>query len=172
MKRKIIYITGISGTGKTTLSNEFKKRGNITIDIDDHAHWEHKETGKTDHWFPGKSVDFFNTHQWVCDLEKLKEIFKENSQKDILVFGVVDKEEKLFPLFDKIILLTCDTRVAFKRIDDRVDNEFGKGEVEKEWIKSWKDNFEQDLIRKGAIAVSSEDNIETVINNIINICKI
>ncbi|PIR97266.1 MAG: hypothetical protein COT91_02300 [Candidatus Doudnabacteria bacterium CG10_big_fil_rev_8_21_14_0_10_41_10] len=43
------YITGISGTGKSTLAEELKKRGFFTIDIDiekDLCCWRNKKPGR------------------------------------------------------------------------------------------------------------------------------
>ncbi len=171
-KRKIIYITGISGTGKTTLAKEFLERGNCTIDLDKFSHWEHKESREINHWFPGASRDFLENHEWVCNLDALKKFFKEHKNENIFVFGIVDKEKEAFLLFDIIILLQISIETAFRRVDLRNDNVFGKGNTEKEWIKSWKNDFEKDLIAKGATPVSAEDKINVVVKNIVDICKI
>jgi len=170
-KRRIIYITGISGTGKTTLAKEFFKRGYCAVDIDEFSHWEHKESRELNHWSPGASRDFLENHEWVCDLDALKKVFKKNEKENVFVFGIVDKEKETFPLFDIIILLQISIETAFKRVDMRDNNDFGKGNTEKEWIKSWKDDFEKDLIAKGAISISTEDEINVVVKNIIDICK-
>lgn len=169
--RKIIYITGISGTGKTTLSKEFAKRGYVAVDIDEYSHWEHKESGEMNSWEPGKSREFLDTHHWICNIDGLKRKFNEHADKDIFVFGIVGGLKENLDLFDKVILLTCSTETAFKRIDERVDNEFGKGDTEREWIESWKSDFEKDWIERGAVPVSSEDSIEVVMENILNVCK-
>lgn len=169
--RKIVYVTGISGTGKTTLAKEFAKQGFVTIDIDEYSHWEHRETGERNHWLPEKDREFLDTHVWVCDLTELKKVFEKYIDNDVFVFGLIKNEKETFPLFDKIILLQIDLDEAWRRIDQREDNIFGKGETEREWIKSWKDDFEKDWIERGAVPVSAEDSIEVVMENILNICK-
>ena len=169
--RKITYVTGISGVGKSTLVREFTKQKLVAIDVDTFSHWEHSESGERNSWKPGASREFLDTHRWVCDHEALQKFFKEHNDQDIYVFGVIDNEKDIFPLFDKMILLECSTEVAFKRIDAREDNDFGKGDTEKEWIKDWKDDFEKDMLALGAIPVSAEDPVEAVMGNILTVCK-
>ncbi|MCA9356309.1 AAA family ATPase [Candidatus Nomurabacteria bacterium] len=169
MKKKLIYITGISGTGKTTLFNEFVKKGYSALEIDEFSHWENRETGDRISWSPGASKEYLDTHRWVCDMGALNSAIQGLQDENIYIFGVVDQNP--FDFFDKVILLQCSIETAFNRVDKRSDNPFGKGEVEKQWIKGWKDGFESDLLDMGATPVSGEDDIESITQNIISICK-
>lgn len=166
-----MYITGISGTGKSTLVKEFRKLGKVVIEIDDYSRWHHKESGHQVHGILEFNKEFLNTHEWLTNIDELKETFDKTRDKDIFVFGLVGKLKENLNLFDKIILLTCSTETAFKRIDQRNDNDFGKNNDTKEWIKSWKDDFEKEWTDLGAIPVSVEDSIEVVTQNILKICN-
>ena len=170
-KKNIIYITGVPGTGKTTLTSEFLKMGYFAIDLDEFSHWEHKESKERNNWFPGASRDFLENHEWVCDLGALKKVINEHADEDVFVFGVMDSRKEAFSVFDMIILLQISTETAFKRVDLRNNNDFGKGNIEKEWIKSWKDGFEKGLIEKGAIVISAEEPIGVILNKILAVCK-
>ena len=169
--RKIVYVTGISGTGKTTLAKGFVKNGKVAIDIDEYSRWYNTESGVQVHGIKEFTQEFLDTHKWIADIKELKETFEENKDVDVFVFGVIGMLKNHLDLFNKVILLTCSTETAFKRIDQRDDNDFGKDDSTKEWIKSWKDGFEKDWIALGAIPVNAEDSIEVVMENILNICK-
>lgn len=168
---KKIYVTGVSGTGKSTLAVEFQKRGYYSIDIDSVeglCHWENKITKEKGHYYSGVGREFLETHNWVCDIEKLKEIFAEHQNENIFVFGILDNEDEFLPLFDKIFLLKISEKVALSRVDSRTNHDFGKHESEKEWIKSWQKEFEDDLLSRGAIPINAEDPIEKVIDEILS----
>jgi broad-specificity NMP kinase len=157
---KKIYITGVSGTGKSTLAVEFQKRGYYSIDIDNVkglCHWVNKETKEEGYYYSGIGREFLDSHDWICDIEKLKEIFTEHKDENIAVFGILDNEDEFLPLFDKIFLLKISEEVASNRVDSRTNHDFGKHSSEKEWIKSWQNEFEDNLIEKGAILINAEE---------------
>jgi len=61
MKMKKIYITGISGTGKSTIAEELNKKGIYSIDIDSEkfnlCHWKNKETKEAVYFEYGMGKD-------------------------------------------------------------------------------------------------------------------
>ncbi len=72
----LYHITGVSGTGKSTICSKLKKRGYQAFDIDDgaYAKWVDKETNEGAD-FPGEdSVDmheWFKKHRWSIDESKV-----------------------------------------------------------------------------------------------------
>ncbi len=68
---KKIYITGVSGTGKTTIAKELEKRGYYGISIDevkDLCSWINRETGQKGGWKDADmNLEFVDKHNWICD---------------------------------------------------------------------------------------------------------
>ena len=69
-----IYVTGVSGTGKTSIAKALVAQGVNAIDTDELGHWENKHTGEEVGWEPGSSDEWYDSHTWFCDVGKLQEI--------------------------------------------------------------------------------------------------
>lgn len=166
---KKIYITGVSGTGKTTLATEFNKRGIFAIDIDavhDLRHWRNKITKEKTHLGTGK--EWLDSHEWVCDEDKLKEMINNSNQEIVIVFGLLSNQDDFLNFFDKVFVLQCSEETFLHRINIRTDNEFGKEESQKEFILGFYKDFENDLINKGVISINSEDLVDKIADNILS----
>lgn len=168
--RKIYYITGVSGTGKSTVTKELNKRGVFAIDQDSKEYglcsWKNNKTMKDARFEYGIGKDFLEANDWYCDIEKLKQILDEN--KNIaFVCGVSANQDRYLNLFDKVFLLQCSPEVLIKRIDGREDHQFGKDPSEKEHILNWYGEFEKNLINKGAITINNNNSIDIVVDEIL-----
>ena len=164
---KKIYITGVSGTGKTTLANYFHDKGFFTIDIDsaeDLCHWQNKKTGERVGL--GVGTEWLNAHDWVCNEEKLKSLVNNSNSELVMVFGMPANQNKFLDFFDKIFVLHCSEETFIHRINTRIDNPFGQEESEREFILSFYKGFENDLVSKGATLINSEDEISIVAEKI------
>ena len=158
-----IYITGVSGTGKSTLAAELNKRGFLAFDVDvvpGLCHWQDKETKEMAEYSYGADKEWLAAHDWVADEEQLSKLLKKADT--VVVLGMTSNQERYFHLFDKIFLLRCSPEVFISRIDARTNNDFGKGKSEQEHILSWHKNFEKRMIDKGAVPINTEQPIEAV----------
>lgn len=166
MKR--YYITGVSGTGKSTLAQEFKKRGLNAVDLDSgFCSWKNIKTGAEANINDKDSADFYNENDWYCDVEKLNNFLNEQTSP-LYVFGASANQNDFLNLFDKIFLLKCSPETFCKRIDLRTNNSYGKRASEKENELRWFEGFNSLMVDKGAIVINAEDSIEEVINHIIS----
>lgn len=168
--RKIYYVTGVSGTGKTTVAKELNKRGIFAIDQDSKEYglcsWKHNKTMKDARFEYGIGKEFLEANDWYCNIEKLKQILNDNKNV-VFVCGVSANQDDYLNLFDKVFLLQCSTEVLVKRIDGREDHQFGKHPSEKEHILNWYVEFEKNLISKGAIAINNYNSIDIVVDEIL-----
>lgn len=170
---KKIYITGMSGTGKTTLAKELSKRGIHAISIDEVdglCVWKNKKSGEVVEYEAKLNEEFINTHDWICDIEYLKRLI-EKGKDTVVVFGDASNREEYLNLFDKILLLQCKPETFIKRVEQRKNNVFGKEPSAQRVILGWYKKFESDLLEKGAIPIDVEPPIETVVNNLIEVIQ-
>ncbi len=167
-----IYITGVSGTGKTTLADELTRLGYLAISIDEVdglCSWVHQKTGEK---HGGKDAEmtkeFVDAHDWVCDVDYLKRLL--NTQDTIgFVLGMATNETEVLPLFDKIILLQCSPAVFTKRIEDRTDNSFGKDKNVMQQIIKRAETYAEEMLAMGAIPVDTNRPVNEVANQVLQI---
>jgi uridine kinase len=138
----LIYITGVSGTGKSTILNELRSRGYTAfgVDEDGYGKWTHRKTGLAVQ--PGRDFDvhdWYRDHHYSLDVSKVIELQQRTKRQDGLVFlcGSAPDENKTWQLFDVSIGLVIDSDTLKQRIVERTTNEFGKDPTELEHILLW-----------------------------------
>lgn len=166
--KKVYYITGVSGTGKTTLARELAKQGYKTIDQDKLCVWKNNQTLERERFYPGIGKEFLENHDWYCDISKLNSILEENHDRPVFVVGVSANQNEYLDTFTKIFLLKVRPEIFFERIDKREDNLFGKHQSEKDHIMSWYEDYEKEMIDKGAIEINGEVSVDQVIKQILD----
>ena len=167
-----VLITGVAGTGKSTIVKALNDRGTFSIDLHDVPalmFWQDKVTGERVTYTPIHSHDWFNTVNRICDVSKLKQIL--NEREDIIVAGTAgDNQEEYFPLFDKIILLQSSPQTLIQRMETRVNKSgYGKTETEQEDNIEWQKEFDPLVLSKGAIPISTEGELSETVNQIIKV---
>jgi dephospho-CoA kinase len=170
-----ILITGIAGTGKTTITKALNERGVFSIDL--HAipglfFWQNKETKEIVEYSPVHSKDWFDIMERLCNIGMLKEMLAQYT--DVIMAGTTSgsNQEEFLSLFDKIILLQSDPKIIVHRMKTRTNvSGYGKTEAEQEDNIEWQLEFDPKLLSMGAIPVNTEGTINDVVEKIIEISK-
>ena len=133
MKR--IYITGLSGTGKSSVIERLQARGFTAIDTD------------YDDWCE-LSILEGGTERLLRE-DRLYELLKEPSTSALFISGCSSNQTKFYKFFDHIVLFSASLEVILERVAQRSSNPYGKNETERTEI-IW--NFEhiQPLLKKNA----------------------
>lgn len=168
---KKVFITGVSGTGKTTLAEELKNRGIRVIDVDHIpglCSWVNNETGDEVAIANIANIDnkFIDEHDYVCNIEKLESMMNESSNL-VMVFGSVGDNSKLLPLFDKVFLLRCAPKVITERLKTRTTNNFGKDTAVQERMLDWRTVFDKLMLDAGAVPIDTEQPLEKVAEQVV-----
>ncbi|WP_373372025.1 AAA family ATPase [Nannocystis radixulma] len=130
-----VLLTGMSGTGKSTALAELGARGHRVVDTD------------SDEWnewvaLPDGSQD------WVWRLDAITELLTGHRAGHLFVAGCRSNQDRCYPLFDRIVLLSAPIDVMLARIVARTTNQFGKSPAERAKILA--DHAEvQPLLRAG-----------------------
>ncbi len=113
-----VLVTGMSGTGKSTVLAELAKRGFRTVDTD-HGPWTE--------W-----SDEDGGYVWREDM--ISELLARGDGPTLYVSGTVSNQGRFYPQFDAIVLLSAPADVLLSRLESRTTNEYGKTEEERALI--------------------------------------
>ncbi len=160
-----IYVTGVSGTGKSSIARELNARGVPAIDMDDLCHWQHKPTGERTGWEPGKDDEWYEKHGWICSIESLQEFLTAND--NAVALGLSSNQDEYLPFFDKVLILRSKPEVITERINKRTDNDYGKHPAEQGRILNWHKTFEKEMVDKGAIPLDADRELGEVVDEIV-----
>src|ERR1700693_3726645 len=108
----LCYITGISGSGKSTVYDELKARGYTVYGVDEDklAGWYNNKTGVVEGY--RKPED--RTKEWRSQVtyklprQHVEKIAKEANNKQFFLCGVAENDTELWDLFSKVFALSVD----------------------------------------------------------------
>jgi len=165
-------ITGVAGTGKSSICKKLRERGYTSHDIDDVpglCSWRNKKTGELGDYHPGIGREWIDQHDWVCSEAKLSNLLTDTGDKKI-VCGIVSNQKELLHLFEKVILLTLDDNLLKQRLSSRKGKyDFAKTESEQLRILDWKGDWEKEMIQAGATRIDTNKPLDEIVEKIITL---
>jgi shikimate kinase len=121
MKR--LLLTGMSGTGKSTVTTALAERGYTAIDLDCDTFSEWVELiDASEH--PGSSVEVGRDWMWRAD--RIDELLSTEDADVLFLSGCASNMGQFLPRFDHIILLRAPADVIVERLKRRTNNSYGK----------------------------------------------
>ena len=164
-----ILITGVAGTGKSAINKALNERGISSMDfsdIPDLCYWCNKITKGKIEYFPVSDIKWFDLHERICDIKKLKKVL--DRYENLVITGIANgNQTEYFNLFDKILLLQCSPETLIHRMRTR-KTLWGKTEAERNYTIKWQKVFDSECLLLGVIPVNTEGSLETVIKKIIS----
>jgi shikimate kinase len=116
----------MSGTGKSTVLEELRRRGHMTVDTD-YDGWE----------LPDGTWDEPRMHQLLC------------FHRDVVVSGAVENQGHFYDRFEHVVLLSAPLRELIERVSRRESNPYGKTPEQRAEIARYVDTVEP-LLRRTA----------------------
>jgi AAA domain len=176
----LIYITGLSGTGKSAVVHELQRRGYEAHGMDEHgfAYWVHRRTHKIQQLPQGHSSfdihNWYTEHEWVLDAGKVKQLKEHSdvSNKTVFLCGVASGEAKAWKYFDQAFALVVDSDTLRQRIASRTTNDFGKSSAELAEIMRWHGTYKNTYRKFGANIINAAQPLTAVVDEILAKLKI
>ena len=128
-----VLVTGMSGTGKTTVLDELRRRGHITVDTD-YDDWQ----------LPDRT--------W--DERRMQQLLESNS--DVVVSGAVENQGRFYDRFEHVVLLSVPLHVLIERVRSRTNNPYGKTSEQQAEIARYLDTVEPLLRRRATLELDGQ----------------
>ena len=173
---KKILITGVSGTGKSTVCKHLINLGYEAYDIENiEGMFEmyHKGTKNVFVDYANSKPENIKNAEWLCNSTKLKALI--TSQKSDVAFycGIASNMDDILKFFDKVIVLQPDSNTLNLRLKNREGtSDIGNNQEGRDVVLGWKDWWEGEMLKKGAILVNANKTPEEVAKNISSMLKI
>lgn len=106
MAKRNYLISGLPGTGKTSVCTELLRRGYRAIDADRLFGYQQKS-------------------DWLWDEEKIERALRDTSE-EVFICGSASNRDKYMPNFNKVFILYVDDQTLQARLLGRTNNNFGK----------------------------------------------
>jgi adenylate kinase family enzyme len=107
-----VLVTGMSGTGTSSVLVELGRRGYrvVDTDYDDWCEWVELDDG---------------TQDFVWREDRMTELLRDTTET-LFVSGCVANQGKFYDRFDAVVLLSAPREILQTRIKDRATNDYGK----------------------------------------------
>lgn len=168
----LIFVTGISTSGKSTIAKELIKRGYEAYDTEHNgiSAWFNKESGKRAAEFghvPERTKEWMNQHRWLMSEDWVKQKAVEAKNKTIFLCGGSSDMSKILPILDKIIWLKTDEGTIRKRVNNPRDHTYGTQPHELEKIIKGNIEHEQEYRDLDAIIIDARKPLDEVVDEVI-----
>lgn len=151
MKR--VLLTGMSGTGKSSVIDALRTRGFAAIDMDE----------------PGWSTYDGDGNQ-LWNETRLQEALDLAGDETLFISGCAENQVKFYPQLTDIILLSAPRDVLVERLRTRMNNPYGKRPEELEEVLGYVDTVEP-LLRRGAThEIDTSAPLERVVEEVLRVC--
>jgi GTPase SAR1 family protein len=143
-----VLLTGMSGTGKSTLTHELRRRGYVAYDADDDHFSEPRADGR-----------------WGWRAEAVAELLA--ADHELLFFSGCSEEQGQLP-FDYRVLLTTPRATLTERLRTRVGNPYGRDPAELAQVLSDLDAVEPLLRRSADLVLATTEPTAAVADRLLS----
>lgn len=161
-------ITGVAGTGKSTVAKELRRRGYAAYDTEEgFSYYVDRQTGERCAYPASPSPEWYERHERVFDEKILENLFKKHANEKLFICTITANQKKYYPEFNKIFLLTAPDETIIHRLGTRTNNYFGRHPLDLQRVISRHVQFDEELKAMGATAIDSTKPLDEVVEAIL-----
>jgi shikimate kinase len=161
---KRVLLTGMSGTGKSTVISELAVRGYKAVDTD-YDGWSELVDLPASSGRSGVSAK----QDWLWREERMTRLLATEDADVLFVSGGATNQVKFYGHFDHIVLLTAPTAVMTARLATRTNNPYGKHPDELARILELKQTVEPLLRRVADIEIDTSVPVDEVLEKLLGV---
>lgn len=127
----------MSGTGKSSVLRELRRRELATVDTDDPG------------WCVWGALPGETDAGWLWNEDRMRELLDRPRAAPLVVCGCVANQGRFYSQFDQVVLLSAPAEVILHRLQTRTNNPYGKSDAEQAEVLGHIQTVEP-LLRAGA----------------------
>jgi dephospho-CoA kinase len=154
---KRVLLTGMSGTGKSTLTRALAARGYKAVDLDEPGWSERVRLPGA----PGPAAAPGYGCVWRED--RVRELLATDDVDVLFVSGCASNQGQFYPQFDHVVLLSAPIPLMRARLATRTTNSYGKAPDELALVLHHKRTVEPRLRRIASLEVDTSAAVEQVL---------
>jgi len=164
MKR--VLLTGMSGTGKSTVITELATRGYKAVDTDYDGWSELVDLRENS----GHHASGLGGHQdWLWREDRIARLLSTEDADVLFISGGATNQVKFYGRFDHIVLLTAPISVMTERLATRTNNPYGKKPDELARVLALKETVEPLLRRVANLEIDTSVPVDEVVEKILRV---
>ena len=162
MKR--VLLTGMSGTGKSTVIHALAARGCKAIDTDSDE-WSEWANVTVDPDSSGSTAE----PDWIWREDRIQCLLSTEDADALFVSGCKSNQGKFYARFDHIVLLSAPARLIVERLATRTTNPYGKHPDELAQVLRYLQTVEPLLRRDASLEIDTSPPLGQVVETILGL---
>lgn len=172
----LVYVTGVSGVGKSAVCTELRRRGYDAHDSDrdGNATWVDRESGITVPTDPEprpRSARWLEQYEWRLLPERVQALAADADGRVVFLCGSTANEREVWHHFSQVIYLAVDEATLRRRLETRTSNHFGKTADELAAILEWRTVGPEQYRAFGATVIDATRPLESVVRDVIDLTE-
>jgi hypothetical protein len=167
----VVWVTGNSGTGKSTVCGVLRARGYVAVDADEDGfcRWIDRAKGAivTDPPYPVPE-GWLDRYGWVIVRERVEALVEESRSRIAFLCGSAENEADVRDLFDVTVCLVIDEDTLRHRLATRTTNPFGQHPEELAAALKWNPRMRAMYEGLGAAIIDASKPVTEVVDSVID----
>jgi len=148
MAKANYLISGLPGTGKTSVCAELQTRGHKAIDAD-------------------RAFGHQRNADWLWDEEKIERVLDDNTSEEVFICGSASNRDKYISKFNKAFILYVDDQTLQHRLINRTNNNFGKDPDTLARQLERNRGVKEYSIKRGRLVIDATQSVEKIVDEIL-----
>ncbi|MEU3341314.1 AAA family ATPase [Streptomyces sp. NPDC006668] len=167
----VVWVTGNSGTGKSTVCGVLRARGYVAFDADEDGfcRWVDRSNGEVvmDPPYPVPE-GWLERYGWMIIRERVEALVEESRSRTAFLCGSAENEADVRELFDVTVCLVIDEDTVRHRLATRTTNAFGQHPEELAAALEWNPRMRAIYESLGATVIDASKPVSEVVDSVID----
>jgi hypothetical protein len=167
----LVWVTGNSGTGKSTVCALLRARGHVALDADEDgfSRWVDRASGEVVVDPPDPvPAGWLDRYGWAIVRERV-EVLAERSRSGVaFLCGSAENEADVRDLFHRVVCLVIDDDTLRHRLATRTTNTFGGHPEELAAALKWNPRMRASYEGQGATIIDATKPVTEVVDDVID----